>query len=103
MNAMNMSSPALESSEREELLQAAFSEDEITAVAQSVAASMVLAVKSFVDEVNDNTPAPGGAIRRESHGKQQGCLRAQFEVTADSSVGVFRAGASYPAWIRLSN
>jgi len=97
---MNMS---LESFERDELLQAAFSEDEITAVAQSVAASMVLAAKSFVDEVNDNTPAEGGAIRRESHGKQQGCLRAKFEVTTDSSVGVFRSGASYPAWIRLSN
>jgi len=100
---MNMSSPALESSEREELLQAAFSEDEITAVAQSIAASMVLAVKSFVDEVNDHTPAAGGAIRRESHGKQQGCLRAQFEVTTGSSVGVFRSGTSYPAWLRLSN
>jgi hypothetical protein len=100
---MHLSLAALEPAERNELRQAAFSEDEITAVAQSVSASMVLGVKSFVDEVNDRTSAAGGSIRRESHGKQQGCLRARFEVTTDSGVGVFRSGASYPAWIRLSN
>ena len=56
-----------------------------------------------MDEANDGVLSAGGAVRRESHGKHQGALRAAFEVTTDAGIGVFRPGASYPAWIRLSN
>jgi hypothetical protein len=100
---MTLSSGALNHAEEDELRAAGFSDDEVAAVAQSVAASKVLAVKAFVDEANDGTAAVGGEVRRESHGKHQGCLRARFEVTTSANVGIFQQNASYPAWVRLSN
>ncbi len=63
----------------------------------------VLGVKSFVQEANDGNATEDSSIRRESHGKAQGCLRAKVDVTTKTGAGVFKSGASYPAWIRLSN
>jgi hypothetical protein len=100
---MDNASGSLDRSEQDELRSAGFSEDEIDAVARSVDASRILGVKSFVDEANDGLAAAGGAVRRESHGKHQGCLRARFDVTTDTGIGIFRPGTSYAAWIRLSN
>jgi hypothetical protein len=85
-----------------ELRAAGFAPDEIGAVARSVVISERLAVQSYVSEANAGE-AHGTSVRRESHGKSQGCLRARFDVTTDANVGVFRQGASYPAWVRLSN
>ena len=85
-----------------ELRGAGFDQKEIDAVARSVTISEKLAVQSFVDESNDPT-TNAGVVRRESHGKAQGCLRARFDVTTRTGAGVFAEDASYPAWIRLSN
>ena len=86
---------ALDPAEVGELQAAGILEEEIVAVDQSIVASRVLAVKSFVDEANDNTLAARGAVRRESHGKHQGCLRAKFEVTTPTDIGIFRSGATF--------
>jgi hypothetical protein len=94
---------ALDEDARRELADVGFSPDEIKAVAESIAISKVLGVKSFVSEANDGTTAPESSVRRESHGKAQGCLRAKVDVTTTSGAGVFKSGASYPAWVRLSN
>ena len=100
---MDTSLGSLTPSERNELRVAGLSGEEVEAVSQSVCASVLLAVKSLVDEANDGLLAVNGAVRRESHGKHQGCLRAKFEVTSNSGVGIFRPGSSYAAWVRLSN
>lgn len=86
-----------------ELANVGFSGDEINAVAESIAISKVLGVQSFVKEANDGDAKPDSSVRRESHGKAQGCLRAKVEVTTSTGAGVFKSGASYPAWVRLSN
>lgn len=66
--------PALNDEENHQLREAHFTDAEIAAVGDSVVISKQLAVKSFVDEANDGTFTVGGAMRRESHGKHQGCL-----------------------------
>src|SRR5262245_1196211 len=73
---------------RAELLAAGFTVEEIEAVAESITISEALSVRSFVDEANSGELAfPWDAngsissnptVRRESHGKQHGCLRARF-------------------------
>ncbi len=94
---------ALAAGARRELAAAGFTADEIQAVADSVSISKLLSVQSFVKEANDGELHEGGSVRRESHGKHQGCLRARVDVTTSANVGVFQQGKSYPAWIRLSN
>lgn len=94
---------ALTPSDAAELENAGFSAKEITAVDESITISRALAVQSLVEGANGKTLAAGGAVRRESHGKHQGCLRARFEVSTSANIGLFQHGASYPAWIRLSN
>lgn len=48
-----------------------------------------------------------GPTLRGAHPKHHGCVRARFEVAADLpeslTAGLFRPGASYPAWVRFSN
>jgi len=100
---MSSTLTVLTPAEVEQLGAAGVSDDEIAAVDSSIANSVVLAVKSFVDEVNDGEQSSLHVVRRESHGKHQGCLRARFEITSPDSVGIFQSGAAYPAWIRLSN
>jgi hypothetical protein len=85
-----------------DLRAAGFNEREITAVGESVVVSKRLGIQSFVSENNDGTAAPG-IVRRESHGKGQGCLRAKVDVTADAGLSTFSKGKSYPAWLRISN
>lgn len=50
---------------------------------------------------------PAGATKRDAHPKHVGLLRAKFTVVPDLPsnlrIGVFAAGASYDAWVRLSN
>ena len=101
-DALSSSPTELSAEAQGELGAAGFAADEIQAVSDSITISKTLSVKSFVDEANSGELAPD-AIRRESHGKQHGCLRARFDVTTDSNIGVFQKGASYPAWIRISN
>lgn len=88
---------------KRELSAAGFSADEIEAVGQSITVSKLLGVQSFVQEANQGNAKSDSSIRRESHGKAQGCLRAKVDVTTSTGAGVFKQGASYPAWIRLSN
>lgn len=95
--------PALDRTQRSQLASAGFTEKEIQAVADSIDISKWLAVQSFVNEANDGYATADASVRRESHGKHQGCLRAKVEVTTSGGVGVFQEGKSYPAWIRLSN
>jgi hypothetical protein len=85
-----------------ELRGAGFTEDEIQSVGESVVVSKRLGLQSFVSENNDGT-AQADVVRRESHGKQHGCLRAKVDVTADAGPSTFTKGKSYPAWIRISN
>jgi hypothetical protein len=94
---------ALDEEARRELGAAGFSADETKAVAESIAISKVLGVQSFVTEANDGLAKADATIRRESHGKHQGCLRAKVDVTTSANIGAFQKGRSYPAWIRLSN
>lgn len=94
---------ALDDNERRELQGVGFTADEIKSVAESIAISKVLGVQSFVKEANDGEAARDSSVRRESHGKGQGCLRAKVDVTTSSGAGVFQSGKSYPAWVRLSN
>jgi hypothetical protein len=95
---------ALNDEQKRELTNVGFAPDEIQAVAESIAISKVLGVQSFVSEANDGNAKTDHSIRRESHGKHQGCLRAKFEVTGQSlNTGVFKTGATYPTWVRLSN
>jgi len=84
------------------LRSAGFSEKEINAVGESVVVSKRLGIQSFVSENNDGT-AVSGVVRRESHGKSQGCLRAKVDITADAGLSTFTKGKSYPAWLRISN
>jgi hypothetical protein len=98
-----VASSVLEPSQIAELRQAGFSETEVQAVADSVVISQRLGAQSFVKEANDGDSAPGSAVRRESHGKSQGCLRAKVDVTTNLDVGPWKRGKSYPAWVRLSN
>ena len=97
-----VASDVLSGAQIAELRGASFSSEEIDAVAKSVSISEQLGVESFVKEANDGNAARG-IVRRESHGKSQGCLRARVDVTTASGAGVFRPGASYAAWVRLSN
>jgi hypothetical protein len=85
-----------------DLRAAGFSEKEINAVGESVVVSKRLGIQSFVSENNDGS-AKSGIVRRESHGKGQGCLRAKVDVTADAGLSTFSKGKSYPAWLRISN
>jgi hypothetical protein len=96
----------LDEDAKHDLASAGFTGDEIKAVAESVAISKLLGVKSFVAEANDGNLAEESSVRRESHGKHQGCLRAKVDVELPEGApeaGVFVRGASYPAWTRLSN
>jgi hypothetical protein len=101
--ALSETEKALSPADRAKLSAVGFTPREVDAVAESVSISRFLGVQSFVKEANDGDAAPDASIRRESHGKHQGCLRARFDVTAEAGAGVFEKGASYPAWIRLSN
>lgn len=94
---------ALDEEASRELASVGFSDDEVKAVAESIALSKWLGVQSFVKEVNDGERTDDDSVRRESHGKAQGCLRARFDVSTARAAGVFKDGATYPAWIRLSN
>lgn len=94
---------ALDAEARRTLASAGFSQEEIKAVAESVSISKLLGVKSFVQEANDGNAKSDASVRRESHGKHQGCLRAKVDVSPAANAGVFSGGKSYPAWIRLSN
>ena len=87
------------------LIKAGFTEAEATAVKDSTSISEWLGVASFVDDANNGflSETPETKLRRESHGKTQGCLRARFDIKTTNGPGAFKAGASYPAWIRLSN
>lgn len=95
--------PPLSDEDRRELSGGGFAPDEIDAVEESIVVSKVLGVQSFVQEANAGTVKTDSTIRRESHGKASGCLRAKVDVTTSTGAGVFKSGASYPAWIRLSN
>ena len=88
-----------------DLAGAGFTPAEIKAVTDSITISEWLGVESFVDDANAGNlkTAPDTVLRRESHGKHQGCLRARFDVTTQNGPGIFHPGASYPAWIRISN
>jgi hypothetical protein len=94
---------ALDEAARRELTRVGFTPAETKAVSESIAVSKLLGVQSFVAEANAGDAASDASVRRESHGKAQGCLRAKVDVTTTTGAGVFRSGASYPAWIRLSN
>jgi hypothetical protein len=83
---------SLSTSDRNELAAAGFSASEVKAVVDSISVSKVLGVQSFVQESNDGTLRSDAALRRESHGKAQGCLRAKVEVTAKEGAGVFKSG-----------
>ena len=98
-----VASTVLEPSQIAELQQAGFTGEEVQAVADSVVISERLGVQSFVKEANDGDSAPESQVRRESHGKAQGCLRAKVDVTTQLDRGPWKSGKSYPAWIRLSN
>jgi hypothetical protein len=100
---LSETSRMLSEADQRELSAAGFTADEIKAVAESVSISKLLGVQSFVAEANAGTASADASIRRESHGKGQGCLRAKVDVTTTTGAGVFKSGASYPAWIRLSN
>jgi hypothetical protein len=100
---LSETSRALGEDAKRELAGVGFTGDEIKAVAESIAISKVLGVQSFVKEANDGEAKADASIRRESHGKQHGCLRAKVDVTTTTGPGVFKTGASYPAWLRLSN
>jgi hypothetical protein len=100
---MSESTTALRPEEKEQLAAAKFTPQEIQAVADSIAVSRWLGVESWVAEANAGYAKPDSSIRRESHGKQHGCLRAKVDVTTSSDIGVFQHGKSYPAWIRVSN
>ncbi|HVH43268.1 MAG TPA: hypothetical protein VM925_13025 [Labilithrix sp.] len=96
-------SRALDESAMRELASVGFTPEETKAVAESIAISKLLGVQSFVSEANDGYSASAASVRRESHGKHQGCLRAKVDVTTAPGAGAFQKGTSYPAWIRLSN
>lgn len=79
-----------------------FKPDEVKAVSDSIGISEWLGVQSFVDDANASRLPDERVLRRESHGKGQGCLRADFTILNPKAFGI--AGLrSYPAWIRLSN
>lgn len=103
LSQLSETSRMLSEEDKRELAGNGFSPDEITSVAESISISKLLGVQSFVSEANDGLAKEDSSVRRESHGKAQGCLRAKFDVTAPSGPGVFKGGASYPAWVRLSN
>jgi hypothetical protein len=94
---------ALDEAARRELTSLGFNPAETKAVAESIAVSKLLGVQSFVAEANAGEATEDASVRRESHGKAQGCLRAKVDVTTTTGAGVFRSGATYPAWLRLSN
>jgi hypothetical protein len=52
-------------------------------------------------------PADGKVAHRDAHAKHHGCVKAKFDVNptlpAALTSTVFKAGASYDAWIRYSN
>ncbi len=59
------------------------------------------------DQLRSEQARSGGIVQRDAHAKAHGCVKARFDVLASVpaplQVGVFKPGASYPAWIRYSN
>jgi hypothetical protein len=85
-----------------ELVRAGFKPDEVKAVSDSIEISEWLAVQSFVDDANAGQLPSNPLLRRESHGKGQGCLRADFQIFNARAFGL-EGLRRYPVWIRLSN
>jgi len=68
-------------------------------------------IQKIVDttlELQKKNEKKGGVVRqRDVHSKAHGCLRGLFEVNPslppELTTGVFRPGARYPTWARVSN